>query len=361
MVCHQLLALSAPTRRHGSLLRHCLALICFVVRPCRAAWGGELYLNGWATPESCVHGECLPWDNLPSEILDSEGLDSSGDLFASGRAPNSRQCARPDRLRRERPWCYCVGPRKGWAYCDQELLNCSHVPCFHSENTCGEYSLPCRDVARPNGGMVVTVDFIFRPDGTFRRTERGAFDRASCANGEPWLQMVYEGSWAYQGPSLVKNGSSLALMNISTVWLKLLREEACIPASGSRTEPICVNTTMVLKDLCPCNDWDWSRKGMPVDRHIGMFCQPKETCPLLHEVMLHKTHYFTYNATPVDMCLFKANTDQEKAWERPVFDACAPKAVPFNCIAGLLDSARQSVGLSLVVILVLVVQTVACL
>merc|ERR1719160_2199704 len=38
--------------------------------------------------------------------------------------------------------------------------------------------------------------------------------------------------------------------------------------------------------------------------------QPKETCPLLHDVLLQQTHYFTYNATPVDMCLFKANTAQ---------------------------------------------------
>lgn len=312
-----------------------------------------MYPAGWTTPGSCVHGECLPWNSLPSEILDSEGLDNSGELFASGNAPNSRLCARPDRLRREKPWCYCQGPRKGWAYCEQELLNCSHVPCYHSENTCGEYSLPCREVSRPNGGMVVTVDFIFRADGTFRRTEKGAFDFDSCESGESWLQMVYEGSWAYVAPSPVKNGSSLALMNVSTVWLKLLSEEACIPPAGSRKEPLCINTTLVLNEMCPCNGWDWTRKGMPVDRHIGMFCQPRETCPLLHDVLLHQTHYFTYNATPVDMCLFKANTDRDKAWETPAFDACAKKNVPYNCIAGLLDSAPQSVGLSVVVVALL--------
>lgn len=336
------------SRWRGWQLSKCWTLL-FGFRHGSAAWSDEIYPVGWATPTSCVHGECLPWNNLPPEIVESEGLDSSGELFASGNAPNSRTCARPDRLRRERPWCYCVGPRKGWAYCEQELLNCSNVPCYHSENTCGEYSLPCRDVARPNGGMVVTVDFVFRPDGTFRRTEKGAFDRESCERGESWLQMTYEGSWEYQGPSSIRNGTSLALMNVSTVWLKLLREEACIPAE----EPVCLNTTSVLQELCPCNGWDWTRKGMPIDRHIGMFCQPRETCPLLHDVLLHKTHFFMYNATPVEMCLFKANTDQDKAWINPAFDACAEKHVPYNCIAGTLDAAPQGVGISIVVIAVL--------
>jgi len=201
--------------------------------------------------------------------------------------------------------------------------------------------------------MVVTVDFTFRSDGTFRRVEKGAFDLKSCEQGESWLQMTYEGNWAYQGPSLAQNGSSLALMNVSTVWLKLLTEEACIPADVSRKEPVCLNTTMVLKELCPCNDWDWTRKGMPVDRHIGMFCQPRETCPLLHDVLLHKTHYFTYNATPVEMCLFKANTDEDKAWRNPSFDACAQKHAAYNCIAGSLDSALPSEKLSIVVLVML--------
>jgi len=201
--------------------------------------------------------------------------------------------------------------------------------------------------------MVVQTHWVFRPDGTFRRTERGAFDRESCEKGESWLQMIYEGNWAYEGPSAVKNGTSLALMNVSTVWLKLLREEACIPADDPKKDPLCLNTTTVLKELCPCNDWDWTRKGMPVDRHVGMFCQPASTCPLLHDVLLYRTHYFSYNATPVEMCLFKANTDKGKAWVDPTFDACAPKAAPFNCIAGLLDSARRHVGLSIVVVAML--------
>merc|ERR1719213_1595841 len=105
------------------------------------------------------------------------------------------------------------------------------------------------------------------------------------------------------------NGSSQLYMNITTVWLRLLREEACLLPVDKKESPICLNTTKVLQKLCPCNGWDWTRKGLPIDRHVGMFCRPREQCPLLYDVLLHNTQYLTYNATPTEMCLFKANAD----------------------------------------------------
>merc|ERR1719486_1480586 len=100
---HQVLGLSAPlsapVRLRDALWTQCLVVLLLAVKQCRAAWSDELYPAGWATPESCVHGECLPWNDLPPEILDSLGMDDGGELFASGNAPNSRICARPDRIR----------------------------------------------------------------------------------------------------------------------------------------------------------------------------------------------------------------------------------------------------------------------
>jgi len=225
--------------------------------------------------------------------------------------------------------------------------NCSTTPCYNAENLCGTYRQKCFNVvqsATSGPAIWLAVHFEYNMNGSFRRTELGHFDRASCENNDPWLEIVYKGVWRQGGPSTTVLGSSQASIDVSSVWFTLMQTEVCLHKGDLVDERLaCWDTHAVLKILCPCNGWDWTIDGMPHQRNIGMFCGPRDQCPLLHDVFLQQTQYFSYNATTHEACLSRMSVDRSVGWVKPRDDACVPKEKPSTCPGGVLSASRPSI------------------
>lgn len=229
--------------------------------------------------------------------------------------------------------------------------NCSQAPCYNAENICGIYIEPCKNILRtPSGpgvgpGIWISVQIEMYTDGSYRRIERGSLDKSHCESGDPWLEIEYAGKWRESGPSLTTLGASLAHLKIGFVWLTLLKDKVCLPLTGYKgvpdplENPICRFTGDALKALCPCNGWNWKVDGKAHKTNVGMFCSPQEQCPLLHDVFLDQTQYFSYNATASEACMYKASLVKDRGWLRPDEGFCYKKAQPFDCLAGALSGA----------------------
>jgi len=218
--------------------------------------------------------------------------------------------------------------------------NCSAKRCYNAENLCGSFSQPCRAFGSSQSGLVIwlSVRFEFNPSGNFRRVESGFFDEQACRAEDPWLEVEYSGNWHNRGGSSTVRGLSLADVDVSSVWITLRKQQVCV-RQADKTE-ICMNTLQTLQALCPCNGWDWANRGMPRQRNVGMFCLPREQCPLIHEVYLQQTHYFSYNATASGACFSKVSIGTARGWVNPEDDACTRKKQRLDCLAGVLSGAN---------------------
>lgn len=217
--------------------------------------------------------------------------------------------------------------------------NCTVATCNNAENLCGEFSEGCRLVGRVAQGPEIWIStfFEFRTAGTYRRVEHGSTSRAQCLEGNFWLKTEYSGRWDLGGGSPYVNGFSLASVRITSAWLTLLKDEACMDKVLGVAK--CFNMLLALKALCPCNNWNWANDGSSRERNIGMFCQPLSQCSLLNSVYLERTQYFSYNATASAVCFSKMNTVEEMGWVQPTDDHCVGKIQAATCPRGVLSVA----------------------
>lgn len=236
---------------------------------------------------------------------------------------------------------------------EQDAINCTLTECNHAGNLCGTFTQPCEvSSIVPEGTgsgtrIWTTTSTEYRPDFSYRRVERGVFavSRGECAKTDPWLELSYEGVWALHGGSETQNGTSRGTVKIDVVWLKLLKDVVCVPdvlpawQLGGHTNgnsrvnrgERCYDTLAAVQTMCPCNGWSWTNPGPNRQRNIGMFCMPVEQCPLLQNVYLHETHYFSYNSTVSSACFTKVSRGQNRGWERPEDHSCFPKDAPATC------------------------------
>lgn len=318
----------------------------------------EVFSVGYAQPPGCVHG-CLAWHEVPDSILEPYGYEHSGQLFSDGQAPRAATCALPARLEweREMPWCYCPGPVEGWAYCDRVPANCSYeleqsfegkggaavqfqaATCMHAALMCGEWVRPCRAAAQ--GGLLYYQDEEkYNSDGSFERLSYLSPSLDSCERGEYFLKLKSRGSWRHERPSDFKNGTSLMTTEIQEAWLQIRRDVVC--EMDDRGDPIlCFNTTELLMDFCPCNNWPWRIGDEYIERHIVLFCRPASECQLMHDVVLRRPQYFHYNASKSHICFFSPGTSRQMGWGigekkfNPIIEGCIRKKENFDCVKGL--------------------------
>mmetsp|Transcript_49589 Transcript_49589/g.106157 ORF Transcript_49589/g.106157 Transcript_49589/m.106157 type:complete len:290 (-) Transcript_49589:64-933(-) len=231
----------------------------------------------------------------------------------------------------------------------QDGINCSLVGCDFAGNLCGTFTQPCEVSGVVPGGASIwtTTSTEYRRDFSYRRVERGAFSRDDCAKNDPWLELTYEGVWAHAGDSATVYGASRGTVKIDVVWLRLVKERVCVPAvlpawelggytngeSRVNRGERCYDTMAAVQTMCPCNGWSWSNLGPNRQRNIGMFCMPETQCSVLHDIYLHETHHFSYNATVSSACFTKVSRSQNRGWERPEDHSCIPKDAPTTCAA----------------------------
>mmetsp|Transcript_17354 Transcript_17354/g.40468 ORF Transcript_17354/g.40468 Transcript_17354/m.40468 type:complete len:284 (-) Transcript_17354:34-885(-) len=228
--------------------------------------------------------------------------------------------------------------------------NCTLEPCYNEENICGRFHQACYDVAALNLGMPpisLQVDFEFRMNQVFSRTERGSFGREACEENGAWLEISYEGRWQPEGSSKVKRGSSLVSIEIQNVWIKPLRDEVCGLTSvvgNTPSENECLETFPALRALCPCNGREW-KVNEEVD--IAQSCRDAEQCSLLHDAFVQQTHYLTYSANAARVCLSKASATPAGGWDAPEDDACIAKEETFTCLAGPVAAGHKAFSVML--------------
>eukprot|EP00931_Biecheleriopsis_adriatica_P102284 TRINITY_DN77274_c0_g1_i1.p1 TRINITY_DN77274_c0_g1~~TRINITY_DN77274_c0_g1_i1.p1 ORF type:complete len:285 (+),score=41.76 TRINITY_DN77274_c0_g1_i1:55-855(+) len=215
-------------------------------------------------------------------------------------------------------------------------VNCSTESCSNDENLCGEFKQSCQAIGPASFGLQIwnSAVFQFRKDGTYRRQELAFLDKAACESGNAWIEVTHEGTWESLGGSTTVLGQSLAGRTVTTAFIRLIQEEPCITPTGGLPPSECYDGKEALKTVCPCNGWDWSRKGPDTGRNVGMFCSPEQECPLMHSVFLKQTQYFSFSADQREACFSRANTDKKFGWEQPQDDACYSKASGLDCPGG---------------------------
>lgn len=229
--------------------------------------------------------------------------------------------------------------------------NCTLQNCFNAENICGNYTGKCMAVGRMQNGPAIWMKASFGhtdgPSYTYTRKENAAFSQKACEDEDFWLEIRYQGTWREQGPSSTTLGSNIAETEIKLSWITLLKDEVCLEAEEHQTPwnvspKTCLNIVAGMTALCPCNGWDWSRKGAATERSVGMFCSPAAQCPLFHDVYLHETHFFSYNATARSACISKASAQRERGWEHPRDVGCFDKQAAATCMYGFSAGARRA-------------------
>eukprot|EP00913_Durusdinium_trenchii_P035858 g33555.t1 len=172
----------------------------------------------------------------------------------------------------------------GQAHVAHADVNCSRSNCAHADFLCGEFREPCKALGPPSFGIQLwqTAVSFFAPNRSYRRIEQSHFDQAACEAGNAWIEVIYEGSWQEHGGSPHVLSTSLASRRVTST---IVRPESRNWTSGNAT-------------------------------NISVFCSPQE-CPLIHEVYLTKTQYFSYNASEAQACFLSANSDQGLGWQSP--------------------------------------------
>jgi hypothetical protein len=295
------------------------------------AFRPELWPGSHQEPPECAKG-CLPWDEVPDNILQPYNFSDPGALFLSGSAPRYRVCATPHHLPRDRPWCYCPGPVRGWAYCVRVAVNCSKVlanaawddnsaeanSCRHRMNMCGTATLPCRKaVLGKHNEMYYKETVEYSDDGSFTRSMSHAMTNRDCTMNRFFVTMTVSGSWRHDGPSKFANDSSRFTTEVSQAWLQIVQEENCYPTSQysmTQEAPECFKTSDILRDLCPCNGWPFIQDGEFVKRNIVLFCRPEEQCPILLGLIIRKPSFAHYNASSKAYCFYKPFANPVDGW-----------------------------------------------
>jgi hypothetical protein len=316
----------------------------------------------------------LPWDEVPQNILEPYGFEDAGDLFLSGEAPTYAVCAKPAKLAREEPWCYCPGAVPGWAYCQRTAVNCSEVggdifesdsveaaSCAHRYNLCGSWTLPCRrSVLAENNSMFYKERNQFLGDGTFNKIYSHAMTKSDCEKDRFFVELSTSGAWRHEAASKWSNDTSLISTEVSQAWLQIVREENCYPTSyydKSGAPPMCFNTSHILEDLCPCNNWKFIEKdGSFVKRNVILFCRPAEQCPLLLNLVIRKPSFQHYNASTKAACFYKPEADQIDGWGqgllafKPQLEACTKKDKEADCFESFVTGFAAAVSVQLLLL-----------
>jgi len=219
---------------------------------------------------------------------------------------------------------------------------------------CGEYSTPCQKVAHiPYGPDIwLSTEWSYGGDYSFSRRERGFFNRTACETGEPWLELSYEGDWSDIGAAR-NSPASHAKIDVKSVWLKLWQEKVCLEQVDGDIR--CMNTSSAIQTLCPCNGWDWGNDGQPRQRNIGMFCMPREQCPIIHEVYLQQSHHQSYSADSTQACFSPPSSGKTRGWDYPDPEICYEKQSPGRCSTPVAGSMRQCHHVLLQVTLLMIV------
>jgi len=219
--------------------------------------------------------------------------------------------------------------------------NCTEASCNNAENMCGKFTLPCHKVGNVPSGPAMWVRTVleFGPDFSYRRSESCSFNLRACERGDIWLAMIMEGRFTQRGGSPYRLGQSLASIEVVGLSLKLVKDKICFDQVTGRQQ--CYDARLAVQQMCPCNGWDWSTRGEPLVRNIGMFCGPRDQCPLLYDMYLGQTNYLSYNATVASACFSKVASDEERGWRAPQHSACADKEEPATCMRGQLSGTRR--------------------
>ncbi|CAE8711361.1 unnamed protein product, partial [Polarella glacialis] len=225
--------------------------------------------------------------------------------------------------------------------------NCSETSCYNAESLCGEFKEPCEAVGPPSFGVQIwrTATSQFQGDFSYRRVERSAFDLEACERGDHWLEVVFDGHWTLGGGSHSVLGLSLASKTVVSAYVTLLQDNPCLTPVNGLPSARCFNALLAIQGVCPCNGWDWSARGTPEAKDIGMFCSPEDQCPLIHQVYLQQTQYFSYNASKASACFGKANTLKVRGWEQPQDDLCVAKVRESTCPSALAGAMRWPTSL----------------
>eukprot|EP00929_Paragymnodinium_shiwhaense_P046631 TRINITY_DN23735_c0_g1_i1.p1 TRINITY_DN23735_c0_g1~~TRINITY_DN23735_c0_g1_i1.p1 ORF type:complete len:291 (+),score=26.58 TRINITY_DN23735_c0_g1_i1:122-994(+) len=249
------------------------------------------------------------------------------------------------------------GPTKiGWI--DSQDLNCSISRCNNAENLCGDYAFPCKPVARiPQGPQIwLSVHFSFVKGDRYKREERASMSKELCEADRSFMQIVYEGDFKERGPSPATLGYHWAQVDVTRTWVKLMVDEACVQVEEYSFTDRCVNVYDAIKSICPCNGWPWSAQGAPRTRNLGAFCGQPEQCPILHEVVMGKPHYYSYKANTANACFSRKSLSREVGWWAPLDDGCYKKDRPTTCPAGYLSGAWRAPATTMVICLAAALQ-----
>jgi len=222
--------------------------------------------------------------------------------------------------------------------------NCTRSSCHNAENLCGSYTLPCQAAARiPQGPQIwISVQYTFLKGDRYVRAEKASLSREACEQGKTFLKIEYEGDFRERGPSYNTLGHNWAQVDVTSTWVTLVTDEACVQVEEYSYTENCINVFEALTAMCPCNGWDWSAFGAPRVRNLGAFCGQAEQCPILHEVYLSKPHYYSYKANSVKACFSRGSLSREVGWWAPLADGCVWKDSASTCRAGYLSSASRA-------------------
>jgi hypothetical protein len=123
-----------------------------------------------------------------------------------------------------------------------------------------------------------------------------------------------------------------------------MMDEALVQMDAYNYKQTPMNTLLALQALCPCNGWNWAGMGVPRTRNLGLFCGGAAQCPLLHEILLESTHFYSYTADTAQGCFTKINIDRKRGWIAPAQDDCFSKRASYSCPAGVLSPAYRAVS-----------------
>ncbi|CAK9078687.1 unnamed protein product [Durusdinium trenchii] len=229
----------------------------------------------------------------------------------------------------------------GQAHVAHADVNCSRSNCAHADFLCGEFREPCKALGPPSFGIQLwqTAVSFFAPNRSYRRIEQSHFDQAACEAGNAWIEVIYEGSWQEHGGSPHVLSTSLASRRVTSTIVRLLEEQPCLTPVNILPPARCFDAGAVLEAACPCNGRNWTSGNAT---NISVFCSPQE-CPLIHEVYLTKTQYFSYNASEAQACFLSANSDQGLGWQSPQ-DVCLDRLGFLSCPASPLTVSKTALS-----------------
>eukprot|EP00438_Fugacium_kawagutii_P024657 Skav213936 [mRNA] locus=scaffold2679:273829:274641:- [translate_table: standard] len=219
--------------------------------------------------------------------------------------------------------------------------NCSTSRCSHSDFLCGEFREPCRAVGSASFGIQLWQRAVswFAPNQSYRRTEYSHFDEAACVAGQAWIEVVHEGLWQHHGGSSALLSASLASQMVTNSYIRLLEHRPCLTPVNILPPERCFDAAEALELVCPCNGTNWTGSDSV---NISMDCVSAEECPMINEVYLGMTQYFTYNSTDARACFWGPNTDQAIGWRSPDKEICVDRLSYLSCIPSPLSSVAES-------------------